>query len=371
MAAEADIKTNPIPAPPRSEAEVFEKRWFCAAMFADGSIFTKDADSPVPFMEVLERASVVWIDYRTKDPDQETLSAASQLGFSQQLIASLTGESRLLYEDFDIELGFKMPSIQIRMKIEPDVRPYKTLFLIRKNFILTIHDIDVDRRFSRLRRYSATVLKRIPLDVATEDRVTQLLARIIDMNNDRNFEHLRQIEELGDTLNQSLMDPKTPREFLGPKIYSMKHALIVYLDALWETLDVLHDLRYGDAELITNDPHILERVGVLAEDVKQQIGLAEHLSEVLASGLEVLQSIYNNQLQMLNNRLALVMTYLTVLGTAVLVPNTLATMFGSPFGLTTKDIGWYIGMIIGSTILATALSLWWVKRSKWFPKQMD
>jgi magnesium transporter len=367
-----EVKTTATPSFPRVEGEVFEKRWFCAAMFADGSIFTKDADSPVPLLEVLDRASIVWIDYRTKDQDNDALAASLEFGFSQQLIASLTGESRLLYEDFDIELGFKMPSIQIRMKAEPDVRPYKTLFLIRKNFILSIHDIDVDRRFSRLRRYSATVLKRIPLDVVTEDRLTQLLIRLIDMNNDRNFEHLRQIEELGDNLNQSLMDPKTPRELLGPKIYSMKHSLIVYLDALWETLDVLHDLRYGDAELITNDPYILERIGVLAEDVKQQIGLAEHLSEVLASGLEVLQSIYNNQLQMLNNRLVLITTYLTVVGTAVLVPNTLATIFGnSAFAMTSSDIGWYVAMLVGATAAATWLSFLWVRKSKLFPKKMD
>jgi hypothetical protein len=62
-----EVKTTATPSFPRVEGEVFEKRWFCAAMFADGSIFTKDADSPVPLLEVLDRASIVWIDYRTKD----------------------------------------------------------------------------------------------------------------------------------------------------------------------------------------------------------------------------------------------------------------------------------------------------------------
>jgi magnesium transporter len=36
-----------------------------------------------------------------------------------------------------------------------------------------------------------------------------------------------------------------------------------------------------------------------------------------------MQSIYNNQLQSLNNRFALMTAYLTVLGTAFLVPNTI------------------------------------------------
>jgi magnesium transporter len=196
--------------------------------------------------------------------------------------------------------------------------------------------------------------------------------RIIDQNNDRNFEHLRQIEEHGDNLNKRLMDPRTPRNILGPEIYGMKHALITYLNALWETVDALHDVRYGDAELLTDDSRLLDQLGILAEDVKQQIGLAEHLSEVLASGLEVLQSIYNNQLQVLNNRMALIMTYLTVLGTAVLVPNTLATIFSNPaFAMGPDDIGWYTVLLVVSTVVATALSFWWVKRSGWIPKKID
>ena len=168
------------------------------------------------------------------------------------------------------------------------------------------------------------------------------------------------------------MDPKTPRALLGPQIYNMKHALITYLDALWETVDVLHDLRYGDAELLTNETSLLNRLGYLADDVSRQIGLAEHMSEVLASGLEVLQSIYNNQLQAMNNRIALLMTYLTVLGTAVLVPNTLATVFSnSAFAMGPQDLGWYVTLLVLSTVVSTVLAFVWVKKSGFIPRKMD
>lgn len=355
-------------------AENFEKRWFCVAICHDGSVFMDDADSPIRFMEMLHNAIIAWIDYRTaiKDFEKDARLAATQLGFSDQLFASLSGESRLLYEDLDLEMGIKLPSIQIRAYEQPDVQAHTTLLFLRKNFILTIHTFEVDRRFSRLRRYSNRILQKISPEVCLEDKLTMLLIRIIDQNNDRNFEHLRQIEEQGDELNKRLMDPQTPRTLLAPQIYGMKHALITYLNALWETVDVLHDVRYGDAELLTNDLKLLERVGLLAEDVNRQIGLAEHLSEVLASGLEVLQSIYNNQLQVLNNRMALIMTYLTVLGTAVLVPNTLATIFGNPaFAMGPKDLGWYVAVIVGSTLIATWLTFWWVKKRGWIPKKMD
>jgi len=353
-------------------SETYTKGWFCAAICADGSMFTDEADSPAGILEILSHAIIAWVDFRTNDFQKEGCIGGTLLGFSDQLISSLSDESRLLYEDLDTEMGLKMPSIQIRLHEHPDVQTHTTLLLLRKNLILTIHPVDVDRRFSRLRRYSTKVLQKIPIEASPEDKLTILLIRIIDQNNDRNFEHLRQIEEHGDELNKRLMNPETPRNILGPEIYGMKHALISYLNALWETVDVLHDVRYGDAEIISDNTQILEQVGLLTEDVKQQIGLAEHLSEVLASGLEVLQSIYNNQLQVLNNRMAMIMTYLTILGTAVLVPNTLATIFGNTaFAMTPADRGWYVALLVISTMLATGLAFWWARRSGWFPRKMD
>jgi magnesium transporter len=355
-------------------SEEFEKRWFCVAICNDSRVLMDDADSPANFLEVLHDSSIAWVDYRTgsKDFDKDAHVAATLLGFSDQLISALSKDSRSLYEDFDMEMGLKLPSIQIRAYEHTDVQSHTTLLFLKKNFILTIHSMDVDRRFKRLRRYSDRILKRIPVELPNEDKLTTLLIRIIDQNNDRNFEHLRQIEEQGDELNKKLMNPETPRSLLGPQIYGMKHALIIYLNALWETVDVIHDVRYGDADIITSDTRLLERVGLLSDDVNNQIGLAEHLSEVLASGLEVLQSIYNNQLQVLNNRMALIMTYLTVLGTAVLVPNTLATIFGnSAFDMGPQDIGWYVALLVGSTLIATCLSFWWIRKSGWIPKKFN
>ena len=109
----------------------------------------------------------------------------------------------------------------------------------------------------------------------------------------------------------------------------MKHVLIDYLNVLWATKDVVDSLRYGDADLITNDEKLLGRIGILSDNIDRHIELSEQMSNVLSSGLEVMQSIYNNQLQSLNNRFALVTAYLTVLGTAFLVPNTIATIAGS------------------------------------------
>lgn len=148
----------------------------------------------------------------------------------------------------------------------------------------------------------------------------------------------------------------------------MKHSLISYLNALWRTLDVLNSLRHGDADTITDNNKVLVKIGLLADDVNRQISTAEHTSDVLASGLEVLQSLYNNQLQTLNNRMTLAVAWLTILGTALLVPNTIATFYGSIQGLDDKNLIWYTTITIVATINATMLAYWWVQKKVIMPK---
>jgi magnesium transporter len=352
-----------------SEPELMLKPWFCVSLSTSGSIIRKNTESVSGFLDILSSAAISWVDYIARDFDKELPVVAAQLGFTQQLISELTGESRATYRDFDNEMGMKIPSIQVT-KFE--VQPNPLIILLKKNLVFTVHPLNIDRRFTRLRRYAETVLKKIPVESNAEDKLTMLVMRIVDENNGWNFEHLKDIEEEGDRLNENMIDPNTSRSKLGPEIYHMKHALIIYLDALWDTVHVLHATRYGDAELLTNDQKLIDKLSVMAEDVNRQIGLAEHMSEVLASGLEVLQTIYNNQLQHLNNRLALLLSYLTIVGTALLVPNTLATMLGnSVFNIGPSDLGWYLTMMIGSTIAATCLVYWWVRKKGWIPKKMD
>ncbi len=365
----AEAKTNPTEEQLAAVTTIQHKSWFCVALTATGEVFRSETESPSEFLNILQTALVGWVDYITDEFDKEAPIAAAKLGFSESLAASLIGEQQLNYLDLNKEMGLKLGSIQIR---GADVTIYPLVILLQKNFVMTIHPHNVDRRLIRLRRYADTFIKKMEINSPVQDKVTVVMQRIIGMNNDSNFRHLREIEERGDELNQDLMDPATPRTLLGPKIYTMKHSLIVYLDGLWQSVDVIHALRFGDAELITDDPALLDKIDGLANAVNNQIGLAEHMSEVLASGLEVLQSIYNNQLQILNNRLSMVITYLTIIGTAFLVPNTIATIMGnSAFEMGPKDVGWYIALMVGSTVLATAIAWYWVKRLGWLPRQAD
>ena len=346
---------------------VFEEKGFCAVL--QGTETRKKASRNVAdFIGMINTAQVAWIDFIVEDFDREAFAIAKSLGFTELLVRNLLKDPKGGYEDFENEMGLLVPAIHIKgFEVVIDM----LLILISEKVIVTLHTTEV-KRFFRVRRYAETLLRKIPSKKLQKDKITHLLIRIIDENNTKNFDYLRGIEEQGDRLSKELADPKSSREIIGPRIYDMKHALIVYLGGLWATVDTLNALRYGDAELLTDDPKILNRINGLIGEVNSQIGLAEHLSEVLASGLEVLQSIYNNQLQLLNNRLALLVAYLTIIGTALLVPNTIATVAGNPaFSFTSADLPWYLATIGLSTILATIVSWWAVRRMGLLPKTAD
>jgi len=341
-----------------------EERGFCVSLLKDGTTTEKESSRTEDFIDLINTSQVSWVDYLADDFEDSAKSIALSLGFSENLIIPLLKSKRSGYEDIDTQMGFLIPAILVEGF---DVQTQYLLILIREGVVVTIHTTQV-KRFFRLRRYAKVFMKKIKPALPPKDKVTRVLIRVLDENNSRNFDHLREIEENADKVSEKLSRVETPREEIGKDIHAMKHALITYLGALWETVDALNALRYGDPELLTDDPKLLERLNGLVVEVNNQIGLGEHLSDVLAGGLEVMQSIYNNQLQILNNKLACVVAYLTIIGTAVLVPNTIATAMSSPaFNLGPADEGWYIALLLASTVIATLAAYWWVKTTGLLP----
>lgn len=354
--------------------ELTQKRWFCVSLDASGKTAKQEADSPAAFLEIINRSVVAWVDYITDDPVKDLPIVTAQMGFSESFVSYLSSGNQLNYQDFDTEICMRLPSIQIR---GTDVTAHTLVISIKRNIVFTIHMRMVDKRFIRLRRYSEAILRRIPVNAVPGDKLTMLLSRIIDANNDSNFRHLRVIEEFGDELNKDLMDANTNKALLGPKIYEMKHALIIYMNALWESVDVLHAIRYGDAELLTDDEKLLNQVSIMVDQVKNQLGLSEHMSEVLASGIEATQAIYNNQLTIannqltiLNNRFAQLAAYLAIVGTAVLIPNTIATILGNAVWVYGPEgLWWYLLLMVGATAGGCILMWVWINKRGLLPKE--
>jgi magnesium transporter len=340
-----------------------EERGICVAITHEGKPSRLSGGKPSAFIQTLDQAGIAWVNFAVEDLARDGELVATMLGFSGSLVGLLLKQSEGAYEDLETELGLKLPVVKVHGL---SVEVFPLIVLVRRGLVLTLHEAGHVTRIQKFARYADTFMRKIPADAAWNDKLTIVLTRIINENNERNFDGLRSIEDVGDRLGEQMALETVDRRTLGKGIYEMKHALIVYLNTLWVSLDVVQSLRYGDAEVISDDEKLLSRVGILSDDLTRHIQLSEHMSEVLASGLEVMQSIYNNQLQILNNRLAFVVAWLTLLGTAVLVPNTLATILGNnAFGLGPRDVGWYTALLVVSTVLSTAAAYMWLRKQGW------
>ena len=338
---------------------------FCVAMLKNGST-VKIEGKAQEFLKTTKDADFAWINVRVENLEEEGSKIASMLGFNPSIMSELVKQRFSGYEDLTTEVALLLPAVKVT---KLDVEINKLLILIKNNLIVTIHGERVTR-LVKFARYAVTFFKKVPKNFKGTDKLSLVLIRILDENNERNFDGIRSIQEQGEEISKYLIEPNSPRQQLGRDIYKMKHALITYLEALWASLDVIHYLRYGDAELITDDAAILQKIGMLSNDLTRQISISEQMSSVLASGLEVLQSIYNNQLTILNNRISLLAVWLAILGTAFIVPNTIATVLGTSIG---DHIDWHIQLVIVTitTGLSVLLAFWIVKKKNLLPPKVD
>ncbi len=400
---------------------------FCVTL-AQSGIQSKRSSQPEDFFPLIENATIAWLDIKVDDFEKEAMQTGMKVGFSEllirQLLTRLGDGTRFQggYEDYDTEMGVLLPQINVK-NLDITINPL--LMLLKKNLILTIRSSKT-HVFHNIHRYAETFVRRLPKNLKQVDWLTLMLIRIIDENNERNFEQLQEIDKCSEELTKDLKDDTIVRSQVGDQIYQIKLTLVRYLSCLWGTSDTLNSLRYGDADLMSDDTQVLDKISMLTREVRDQLSLAEHLSEVLASGLECLQSIHNNQLQdrnnllqdrnnalqeknnkladlnnklqeknnilqeknnklqeysnrltvlnnrltLLNNRITLLGGFLAIISAGFIVPNTIATVMSQTniFTFTPADMGWYLGFILASTICATILVWLWVKRKGLLPR---
>ena len=317
-------------------------------------------------IEMARTGVFTWADHTASDLD-DAAEVAMGFGFSKALMDSLRTDKLSEYVDLDTELGMRIPSIRVE-RPEPEIEP--TYILLRDNLILTIHGVEASH-IMQFSRYADTYLKKMHPSMTLSEKRTTFLIRLLDENCNDHFDQLRFIEDHADAVGYELSEMSVQIKDVGKRIFQVKHTTIVYLSTLWHLLDVMNSLRFGDAELIDDNQKILGKMNLMSEDVARQVELSENMSEVLVSGMDVLQALYNNQLLIINNRMVLALTWMTVLGTALLVPNTLATIFGYVIGLDFALMIWSVLVILMATTTMSTLAYWWTKSWTVVPRSPD
>ena len=299
--------------------------------------------------QTLSIGNLTWIECVVDDIVDETPKILEKLNIKMDPKILLSGYVTA-YEDVGDTLGIMLPFI-----VTGDSRTQTSPILIfmKKDLIVTIHD-DYGGKITKLYNYSTSLMRKLPKEPDQwADRQTILLFRLMDEVSETNFSSLRTIVEQAEQLEIDLAGSRQSDRDVGYELSNMKRSLLTFLNAVWATHDTVRNVKFGDPDMLTDDDDILEKFEVILGRLDRQIQMAENVMEVISTGVTIIQTETSNKLTKL-------IVWLTVAATAVLVPNTIATIFGIP-DLQISWI-WVIPILVISTFISAFITYRWPKQ---------
>jgi len=299
--------------------------------------------------QTISVGNLTWIECVVDDIVTETPKILEKLGIQMDPKVLLSGYVSA-YEDAGDTLGIMLPFI-----VTGDSRTQTSpvLIFMKKDLIVTIHD-DYGGKITKLYNYSNSLMRKLPKEPQQwADRQTILLFRLMDEVSETNFSSLRTIVEQAEQLEIDLAGSRQTERDIGFEISNMKRSLLTFLNAVWATHDTVRNVKFGDPDMLTDDDDILEKFEVILGRLDRQIQMAENVMEIISTGVTVIQTETSNQLTKL-------IVWLTVAATAVLVPNTIATVLGIPD--LHISLAWVIPILIISTVISVIVTYRWTKQ---------
>ena len=325
----------------------------CAGLTQEGSKIRFSTQKLEEALSNIEKYRIVWLDFIVGDISLGAGEVVKWLKIDLDP-SMLFSEYLSGYEDKGDTLGLMVPVVRFE---EKRIVTTPLLIYVKQNITVTIHD-EYSDHLLRLFQYADAFLKRLPMvDEEWAERQTLLLARILDEVNEHNFKALGAIVERSEFMETGL--GTLPLRELSSDMFGIKKSIVTFLNIAWSTHVTVHFLRYGDAEMVSDREEILAKFNLTLTDLERQISLAEQILEMLSASVGVIQAD-------VTNKMTTMLLWLTIIGTAVLVPNTLATIYGIPFLMDEKHLIWMVSSLLLATVLSTLLVYLYVKR--WWKK---
>ncbi len=325
-----------------------------AGMEKQGVPFKKESIALDEAAKTIAIGNLIWIECVVDDIVEETPKILEKLNIKMDPKLLLSGYVTA-YEDAGDTLGIMLPFI-----VTGDSRTQTSpvLIFMKKDLIVTIHD-DYGGKITKLYNYSNSLMRKLPKEPEQwADRQTILLFRLMDEVSETNFSSLRTIVEQAEQLEIDLAGSRQTDRDMGFELSNMKRSLLTYLNAVWATHDTVRNVKFGDPDMLTDDDDILEKFEVILGRLDRQIQMAENIMDMISTGVTIIQTETSNQLTKL-------IVWLTVAATAVLVPNTIATIFGIP------DLQiswtWVVPILIVSTLISAVVTYRWTKQWRMNP----
>jgi len=323
----------------------------------EGTPFKKPAVPLEELSAIVSTEHLTWIECVVDNIIEEAPKILEKCNIAMDASLLLSGYVSS-YEDRGDTLGLMIPFV---VPGNNKALTAPILIIIKKDLIVTIHD-DYGGKITRLYNYAPTLLRKLPKDADQwSDRQTILLARIIDEISEANFSILRLIVERAEQFEIDIAGSRQITRDISFELSDMKTSLLTFLNAIWASYDTVHNLKYGDAEMISDDELILGKFEVILGRLDRQIQMAENVMQMVATGVNVVQAE-------VTNKVTIFIIWWTVAGTAALVPNTLATVFGL-YPNHENLFGPISGGLIVSAVLSSAIAYYYVR--KFFGKTMN
>jgi magnesium transporter len=309
----------------------------------------------------LAECKTAWIDIVVEDVSASIRDVIKQLGIAYDP-TSLLGGYLSNYEDLGELLALMVPILTFKGGA---VTPSPVVILVKRGQVFVIHE--PSNRLQRFSEHIEIFLRRLPKgEEAWADRNTLLLWRLLDEIAEQNFIVLRDLVERAEELQIRLSEAKEFPRDLSRELSSIKRAIMAFLNAMWATHETIHTLKSGDPEMVSDKERVLARFDMILASIDRQIQMAEHTLEILAAGINVVQTS-------LANRLAGIITILTVIFTLSIPGTLIGTFYGMnvnlPGGIESPwdFLGPYTTFIVlVLTSLASAVALlWYFRRVGW------
>ena len=316
----------------------------------EGTPFKKPTVEMEELPGIISSGHLTWIECVVDSIIDDSPKILEKLGITMDATVLLSGYVSS-YEDRGDTLGLMVPFV---VPGNNKTLTAPILIFVKKDLIVTIHD-DYGGKITRLYNYAPTLLRKLPKEADTwADGQTILLARIIDEICETNFSILRLIVERAEQFEIDLAGSRQVTRDISLEVSSMKTSLLTFLNAVWATYDTVHNLKHGDADMVSDDEIILGKFEVILGRLDRQIQMSENVMQMVATGVNVVQTE-------VTNKVTILIIWWTVAGTAELVPNTIATVFGL---YPNHEAAFWpiVGTIMTSAGLATAVAYFYVRK---------
>ncbi len=316
----------------------------------EGTPFKKPTVEIEELPGIISSGHLTWIECVVDSIIDDSPKILEKLGITMDATVLLSGYVSS-YEDRGETLGLMIPFV---VPGNNKTLTAPILIFMKKDLIVTIHD-DYGGKITRLYNYAPTVLRKLPKEADTwADGQTILLARIIDEICESNFSILRLIVERAEQFEIDIAGSRQVTRDISLELSNMKTSLLTFLNAVWATYDTVHNLKHGDADMVSDDEIILAKFEVILGRLDRQIQMSENVMQMVATGVNVVQTE-------VTNKVTILIIWWTVAGTAELVPNTIATVFG--LYPNHETVFWpIVATVITSAGLATAVAYFYVRK---------